>query len=79
MQFNIPLFAAAVDSAVVEARLRTLDPAALVDTDGRGEALRISTSLSEREIASLLAEAGHAVDPSQIAREPSVCCGGCGG
>ncbi len=77
MQFNVPLSAAAIDPAAIEARLQTLDPAALVDTDG--QALRISSSLSEREIASLLADAGHPVDPARIAREPSVCCGGCGG
>jgi len=79
MQFNVPLSAAAIDPAAIEARLQTLDPAALVDTDDRNHALRISTSLSEREIASLLADAGHPVDPARIAREPSICCGGCGG
>ncbi len=79
MQFNVPLSAAAIDPAAIEARLQTLDPAALVDTDAGNHALRISTSLSEREIASLLADAGHPVDPARIAREPSICCGGCGG
>ena len=77
MQFNIPMNTARIDPAVIEARLQAIDPAALVDT-GAG-ALRISTSLTERELASLLADAGHAVEPLQIVREPSTCCGGCGG
>ena len=77
MQFNIPLGTTVIDSAAMEARLQAVDPAALVDAEAG--MLRVSSSLSEHELASLLAAAGLAVDASRIERVPSECCGGCGG
>ena len=54
MQFNIPLGTTVIDSAAMEARLQAVDPAALVDAEAG--VLRVSSSLSEHELASLLTE-----------------------
>ncbi len=79
MQFNIPLDAGRVDVAALERRLQALDPAALADFDALNGTLRISTNLDERDIAASLSGIGHPVDLARIEREPSTCCGGCGG
>lgn len=81
MQFDIHLDAEAprIDLDAVEQRLLALDPAGVVDLDRATGTLRVSTYLAEDELASLLAQAGHAVPPDRIRRLPSVCCGGCGG
>lgn len=81
MQFDIHLEAGAprVDLAAVEQRLLALDPAGILDLDEAAGTLRVSTCLSEDELAALLAQAGQVLRPDRIRRLPSVCCGGCGG
>lgn len=68
---------AAVDAA--EAAITAADPAALVDLDPQGGALRVSTCAGDDELVELLNGAGIAVTPLQVLRLPSECCGGCGG
>ncbi len=79
MQFNIPLDTGRIDIAALERQLQALDPAALADLDALNGRLRISTSLDEHDIAASLSGIGHPVDAANIEREPSTCCGGCGG
>ncbi|MGV8961389.1 MAG: hypothetical protein ACOH1V_13575 [Stenotrophomonas sp.] len=79
MEFNIRLHAAQIDLPAIETQLQALDPAGLVDVDGAGKTLRVSANVIESELAMLLAKAGYPTALEQIARVPSVCCGGCGG
>jgi hypothetical protein len=63
----------------IEASLTIEDPAALVDLDAGGQWLRIATSLPDAAVRSALRRAGCEIDPLQVERVPSECCGGCGG
>lgn len=63
----------------IEASLAIEDPAALVDLDAGGQLLRIATSLPDSAVRSALRRAGCDIDPLQLERVPSECCGGCGG
>lgn len=67
---NLP----ALEELVVE-----LDPAAVLDFDAAARALRVSTTLGERELLACLLRAGVPVSLRDIQRLPSVCCGGCSG
>ncbi|MCC8362703.1 hypothetical protein LK996_06395 [Lysobacter sp. A6] len=62
----------------VSDRLWSMDPAALVDVDTDGR-LRISTVLPDAEVLLALGLAGACVAPQDLERQPSDCCGGCGG
>lgn len=55
------------------------DPAAVVDIDERTGELRVATCLGVDELRDVLGTAGLAVAQDAIARQPSNCCGGCGG
>lgn len=57
--------------------LAALDPAALLDFDASGPAVRISTSATERELLASLRAAGIDARGEDLVRQPSVCCGGC--
>ena len=59
-------------------RLNDMDPSALVDVDPAGR-LRISTLLPDAEVLLALGLAGLMVAPADLERQPSECCGGCGG
>lgn len=77
MQYRV---LAAVDGLAepVSDRLWAMDPAALVDVDTDGR-LRISTVLPDAEVLLALGLAGACVAPQDLERQPSECCGGCGG
>lgn len=78
MQYNLGTDASP-DLAALERALTTLDPSALLDLDARTRTIRISTVVTEDELLACLRDAG-AVDASHhLARQPSQCCGGCGG
>lgn len=74
-----PDSAAAADADAVRDALLASDPAALVDADGPSGALRVSTYLDADELRGVLGSAGLPVEAGQIVRQPSNCCGGCGG
>ena len=78
MVYHLILAGLTPDLASFGAALQSADPAALMDIDQSGQIVRISTSLDEREIAVLLAKDDPAVS-IVIERQPSNCCGGCGG
>ena len=59
-------------------RLNHLDPSALVDIDHSGR-LRIATLLPDAEVLLALGLAGMFVAAGDLERQPSECCGGCGG
>lgn len=67
------------DLTRVELAVADLDPAVLLDIDPLGQAVRISTTVSEDELLACLRRAGIQATPMEIERLPSVCCGGCGG
>lgn len=78
MQYNLATDASP-DFASIERALAALDPSALLDLDPSGRTIRISTLVTEDELLACLRDAG-AVDASRhLARQPSECCGGCGG
>ncbi|TWG89726.1 hypothetical protein L599_000400000370 [Luteimonas sp. J16] len=79
MEFHVRLGENRIDLGAVEDALQSLDPAALADLDLATRTLRVSTSLDEARIAACLARTGFAVDAGAIERQPSTCCGGCGG
>ena len=79
MQFTLPIHGAAPDLAALSRELATLDPAAMVDIDLHGQALRIATSATETELHACLLQAGMPAAPHELVRLPSECCGGCGG
>lgn len=79
MEFHIRLDTGRIDLGAVEARLQSSDPAAIADFDVLSRTLRVSASLDEAQIAKDLTLAGHPVEASGVERQPSTCCGGCGG
>lgn len=79
MQFNIFLQVPHIDIAAIETALQDLDPAGLLDLDQDGKTLRVSTSVTQNELATVLGKAGYSTPLDQIEQVPSVCCGGCGG
>lgn len=79
MEFNIHLDQSGIDTTGIERQLHGIDPAGIVDLDPSGRLLRISTVLSDLELAAFMRASGHPLGTSQIERLPSTCCGGCGG
>lgn len=79
MEFHIRLGALQPDIDAVERSLLAEDPSALVDISRAGDLLRIATSLSAIQLATLLDDAGWPVPAQQIEQLPSICCGGCSG
>lgn len=79
MEFNIHLKQPQPDLAAVESALLSIDPAAVLDMDRAAGKLRVSSCATETELISMMANAGHAIEPGDIERLPSVCCGGCSG
>jgi hypothetical protein len=79
MQFTLRIHGEAPDLAAISRELATLDPAALVDIDARGQAVRIATSATEIELRGSLRRAGVTTAPHDLTQLPSECCGGCGG
>lgn len=68
----------APDVATLQQALHALDPAALVDLEPGGGAVRIATCLTDGELARVVRQAGNGM-LSAPERLPSECCGGCGG
>lgn len=79
MEFHITMPAAISDIGAIEDTLHAVDPAASMDVDATGHALRISTSLDTAGVLSLLGRSGHAVAPGQVTQVASTCCGSCSG
>lgn len=79
MQFLLHTASRALDLAVIEDAIAELDPAVLLDADVPAQVLRISTVLTEDELLASLRQAGVDAAPGDLERQPSVCCGGCGG
>ena len=77
MEFRIRLALATPDVTAIGEALRQADPAALVDLDPAGGALRATAWLGGGELATVLAQAGY--PPSEVQQLASVCCGGCSG
>ena len=79
MQFTIHQLPKRPDVERIAAALTDADPAAVVDFDPVASALRLSTSLGAADVVQVLAIAGLPVEPVDLRRQPSECCGGCGG
>jgi len=79
MEYHVKLTAPVADLAAIAAAIEALDPAAQVDIDRPKQHLRVAAQLEASELKRLLDRAGYPVQPNQIAQQPSICCGGCGG
>lgn len=79
MQFRVATHAGDVDLGAVERELHAVDPSAMVDFDGAGDQLRISTFMSVFELITVVDRAGYRVTHDQVVPMRSECCGGCGG
>jgi hypothetical protein len=79
MEFLLHTTTQPPDLSAVEYAIADLDPAVLLDTDISGQVVRISTVLNEDELLACLRQAGVHAGPGDLERQPSVCCGGCGG
>ncbi|WP_411833208.1 hypothetical protein [Pseudoxanthomonas mexicana] len=79
MQYRIKTAAQGLDLDAIASALQELDPAALLDADHSGTFLRASTVLGEYELHSVFSRAGFPLPILAIERQPSECCGGCGG
>ena len=79
MEFQVLLPRQRPDLEAVRNVLSAQDPAALADFDPLNPLLRVSASLTARDLLALLRQAGCAVDEGAIRALPSNCCGGCGG
>ncbi len=79
MEFHIELVGATPDADALREAIRSVDPAAMVDIDPSGQALRVAAAVDGVELLSLIRQAGYVVDADQLIQVPSVCCGGCGG
>lgn len=77
MEFRIRLASETPDMTAIDEALRQVDPAALVDLDPAGGALRATVWLGAAELAAVLAQAGY--PPSEVQQLASVCCGDCSG
>lgn len=78
MQFHLRL-APMPDPDAVQRALAEQDPAVLVDTADNSGLLRVSTFLDEQDIAQTLRALGLPLTHVDVLRQPSECCGGCGG
>lgn len=79
MEYTIQLSRAPVDVDRVRDALQDIDPAAIVDLDPRGQGLRVSANMLDRELHAAFERAGHPPDSIEVTRLPSVCCGSCSG
>ncbi|HET8819206.1 MAG TPA: hypothetical protein VFM73_06650 [Xanthomonadaceae bacterium] len=77
MEYVLRTAGAVPDLDLVERELAALDPAALLDLDPGGPAVRISTWATARELLDCLHAAGVEAQAGDLELQPSVCCGGC--
>jgi hypothetical protein len=78
MQYLVAATGGVASVESIADRLIHMDPAALVDIDPTGR-LRIATVLPDAEVLLALGLAGLFVAAGDLERQPSECCGGCGG
>lgn len=78
MEFHYHRTGPSPELATIEQAIAQLDPAVLVDADDFAR-VRISTVLDEYALLDCLWRAGVQVAMGELERQPSVCCGGCGG
>lgn len=77
MEYTFRTAGPAPELDLIERELAALDPAALLDLDSSGSAVRISTWVTQRELLDCLRAAGVDIAPGALEPLPSVCCGGC--
>ena len=77
MEYVFRTAGAAPDLEGIGRELAALDPAAVLDFDASGPAVRISTWVTQRELLDCLRAAGVDLAPGDLEQLPSVCCGGC--
>ena len=78
MEFHVTMLGA-IDPGAIEQAIRAVDPAALVDIDPAGPALRVAATVDIDQLVALFNQAGHVVRRDQVAQVASICCGGCSG
>lgn len=78
MEFHVRASRPLPPLRVIEDALLAFDPAAVVDIDpARG--LRVNAAIDTPSLVALLNRIGGAVEPAEVERMPSACCGGCSG
>jgi len=77
MEFNVTIDTRKADLARIDASLREVDPAAVVDA--RNSGLRIAGAFDVPGLVAVLRESGFDLSERDVEQVPSVCCGGCGG
>ena len=79
MRYTVKNPGGTFDLDAAQARLQAEDPAAMLDLDASGTTLRLATVLLDAELRALVAAAAIGGGVLDLEREPSECCGGCGG
>ena len=79
MQYRIRHQGPNPDLATLAGAIADLDPAAMLDFARDAQWLRVASILDEAELAATLTRAGYPVRADDVLRQPSECCGGCGG
>ncbi|KGM55815.1 hypothetical protein N800_11955 [Lysobacter daejeonensis GH1-9] len=79
MEFRVHFANGQPDLGAVEAAVLSADPAALVDFDATGAALRLAGVFTAVDVVVLMTQAGYPITPEQVTQLPSICCGGCSG
>lgn len=77
MEYTFRIAGQAPGLELIERELAALDPAALLDLDSSGPAVRISTCVTQQELLGCLRAAGVDIASGDLEQVPSVCCGGC--
>ena len=79
MQFRLDIARPIETLGPLEAALRAIDPAALLDLGPDGATVRVASVLGADELCQLATDAGFPVERSRIVGVRSDCCGGCAG
>lgn len=79
MEVRIQRTDAATRLAGISQRIQDADPAAVIDLEAAGGALRISTVMGTTELLAALRDGGLDLSTADIEHLPTTCCGGCGG
>lgn len=78
MEFHVTM-PGAIDPGAIEHAIRAVDPAALVDIDPAGPALRVAATVDLPQLLTLLNRVGYPIGRHHVVQVPSICCGGCSG
>ncbi len=79
MRYRLPLTDRTPQLSAIENALLDADPSAIAGFDLMSASLRISTMLDHGGLFDVVRTVGIEIEPEELERLPSECCGGCGG